>query len=115
VLTHFDDALAFGFSTYADFLSWLFLLSLIVKLATTGLGLTNARTQLLDPTAFEYVWWLSKLSALSLCWSASELSAVAGDLGGELFFKTVLVAAAALVLLLGVRRRLATARSDSSA
>lgn|GEM_PF-2336103 len=115
MLTHFDDALAFGFSAYADFLSWLFLLSLIVKLATTGLGLTNARTQLLDSTAFEYVWWLSKLSALSLCLSASELSELAGDLGGALLFKTLLVAAAALVLLLGVRRRRATSRNDNGA
>jgi uncharacterized membrane protein len=98
------DYLTFGYSKTSDFVSWLFVISMFIKISSTGILLLNSRMQFLKFHTAESIWWLTKISALSLCLAALLACKFAGDLVGESVFSWLLIAATVLVFFLGIRR-----------
>jgi hypothetical protein len=72
--------------------SWLFVVAMFVKIASTALGLASTygtKTRQVSSV----VWWSSKVSALALCLAAGLLCWTAQDqLGQVVFFGLFLVA-----------------------
>ena len=110
-----EDFITFGFSTFGDIISWVLLLSMVAKVTSTVTLLFDYRFHFLKTYAADWIWWVTKLSSLSLCSSALILCKLAGDSLGESVFLTLLIAATILVLWLGYRRiRMIRARPVST-
>lgn len=85
-------------------LGGLLLLAMGLKVLSTLCGLLNRAKPFLPPRLERLNWWISKLSALSLCAAALGLCFLARDKLGLLVFGSLGVLALAAVLILASRR-----------
>lgn len=100
-----------GWSSARDAWSWLLVLAMAAKIASTALLLTNSSGRSHWIARHEpALWWTTKLSALALCLAAAALCDLASDQVGARAFGALLLAAIVLVIA-RVRRRAAARRS----
>jgi hypothetical protein len=85
-------------------LSWLFVLGIVVKLATTATGLFNRTRPFLTSGLEHLIWWGSKVSALSVCSAAFALSWRGNDARGIGVFGVLFILALPLVVFLAAKR-----------
>lgn len=101
---NFDNQIQL-FSMSADgALSWLFVLGIVVKLATTATGLCNRTRPFLTNGLERLIWWGSKVSALIVCSAAFALSWRGNDARGIAVFGWLFILALPLVAFLAAKR-----------
>jgi hypothetical protein len=83
--------------------SWLFVVALFVKVASTAVGLASTHGTAKRQVS-SAVWWSSKLSALVLCLAADMLCLAADDQLGQVVFFGLLVVASGVVAHVGRAR-----------
>lgn len=99
-----ESQLQFQTFGMAAMLSWLFVLGMAVKVATTVAGLLNRSRPFLSARLERWNWWGSKLSALLVCAAALLLCWRSGDVAGAAVFGALLVLAVPAVVTLAARR-----------
>ena len=99
-----DTFLTFGVATAVDLMSYTLLLSMAAKVISTGSLLLNTHFYFLKPQVAEWLWWITKLSSLTLCASALMLYKLAQDALGVSVFSALLVATTVFVVWVGFRR-----------
>ena len=106
---NFGTYLQLASATPTGVSSWVFLLSMAIKVGSTAVGLKIKAPAGAKTEVPSILWWLSKLSALLLCLTAALLCNFAGDESSEVAFLALFALALFVVAGLTFKRHSQTA------
>lgn len=99
-----EDIFALNSAGPVGLASWVFLLALVLKIGSTVLGVKLKLVEGRPDRISNGLWWLSKLSALTLCSAAAALCHYGENRAYEAGFLALLAIASVLVVWLAYRR-----------